>query len=127
MPTSQGGERHEGRKNYVFVDEHNRHKRLKVMRACNGCRKRKIKCDSATTNIWPCSACTRLKLVCIPPSIDQEGEPSGHEQILDFSQPGPMLNANSNAITSAGSSQSIPITSTQPSFHAREYYPAEPS
>ncbi|KAK5806977.1 hypothetical protein VI817_001235 [Penicillium citrinum] len=59
---------------YVFVDEHNRHKRLKVMRACNGCRKRKIKCDAATTNTWPCSACTRLKLVCVPPTIGQDGE-----------------------------------------------------
>ncbi|KAJ5392348.1 hypothetical protein N7509_007838 [Penicillium cosmopolitanum] len=64
----------EGQKNYVFVDEHNRHKRLKVMRACNGCRKRKIKCDAATTNTWPCSACTRLKLVCVPPTIGQDGE-----------------------------------------------------
>ncbi|KAJ5716781.1 hypothetical protein N7488_002427 [Penicillium malachiteum] len=64
----------DGQKNYVFVDEHNRHKRLKVMRACNGCRKRKIKCDAATTNSWPCSACTRLKLVCVPPTIGQEGE-----------------------------------------------------
>lgn len=77
---------------YVFVDEHNRHKRLKgkpvlitiphsflsadylVMRACNGCRKRKIKCDAATTNTWPCSACTRLKLVCVPPAIGQDGD-----------------------------------------------------
>src|SRR5882672_4521759 len=80
---------------YVFVDEHNRHKRLKgvlsllklqitrssrnivnqciVMRACNGCRKRKIKCDAATTNTWPCSACLRLKLVCVPPAIGQDG------------------------------------------------------
>ncbi|KAJ5166536.1 uncharacterized protein N7482_005317 [Penicillium canariense] len=64
----------EGQKNYVFVDEHNRHKRLKVMRACNGCRKRKIKCDAATTNTWPCSACTRLKLVCVPPTIGQDGD-----------------------------------------------------
>lgn len=51
------------------------------MRACNGCRKRKIKCDAATTNTWPCSACTRLKLVCVPPTIGQEGEfgPEGHD------------------------------------------------
>ena len=50
------------------------------MRACNGCRKRKIKCDAATTNTWPCSACTRLKLVCVPPTIGQEGEfdPDSH-------------------------------------------------
>ncbi|KAF2674193.1 hypothetical protein BT63DRAFT_408401 [Microthyrium microscopicum] len=61
-------------RNYVFVDEHNRHKRLKVMRACEGCRRRKIKCDSATTNTWPCAACTRLKLQCVPPSVSYEKE-----------------------------------------------------
>lgn len=63
-----------GPKNYVFVDEHNRHKRLKVMRACEGCRRRKIKCDSATTNTWPCAACVRLKLHCVPPAGGVEGE-----------------------------------------------------
>src|SRR5271155_1671396 len=63
-----------GQKNYVFVDEHNRHKRLKVMRACEGCRRRKIKCDSATTNTWPCTACQRLKLQCVPPVTGNEGE-----------------------------------------------------
>ncbi|KAI9802183.1 MAG: hypothetical protein M1825_002903 [Sarcosagium campestre] len=68
----------ESQRNYVFVDEHNRHKRLKVMRACEGCRRRKIKCDAATTNTWPCSACVRLKLHCVPPTINYEG---------DFAQP----------------------------------------
>ncbi|OJJ46323.1 hypothetical protein ASPZODRAFT_67523 [Penicilliopsis zonata CBS 506.65] len=68
------GPAREGQKNYVFVDEQNRHKRLKVMRACNGCRKRKIKCDAATTNTWPCSACVRLKLICVPPAIGQDGD-----------------------------------------------------
>lgn len=54
---------------------------LSVMRACNGCRKRKIKCDAATSNIWPCSACTRLKLVCVPPTIVQDGGfPSNGQQ-----------------------------------------------
>ncbi|KAN0086780.1 hypothetical protein V8E54_000468 [Elaphomyces granulatus] len=78
--TTPIGPPREGHKNYVFVDEHNRHKRLKVMRACNGCRKRKIKCDAATTNTWPCSACTRLKLVCVPPAIGQDSDflPTGH-------------------------------------------------
>lgn len=58
-----------------------------VMRACNGCRKRKIKCDAATTNTWPCSACTRLKLVCVPPTIGQDGDfPS--EQGLDATSMG---------------------------------------
>ncbi|KAF1992136.1 hypothetical protein K402DRAFT_322048 [Aulographum hederae CBS 113979] len=62
----------ETQRNYVFVDEHNRHKRLKVMRACEGCRRRKIKCDAATTNTWPCAACTRLKLHCVPPTVSYE-------------------------------------------------------
>lgn len=44
------------------------------MRACEGCRRRKIKCDAATTNTWPCSACTRLKLHCVPPTVNQERE-----------------------------------------------------
>ncbi|KAK7962205.1 lipase regulator 1 [Apiospora aurea] len=65
----------ETQKNYVFVDEHNRHKRLKVMRACEGCRRRKIKCDAATTNTWPCSACIRLKLHCVRPNGQYEGGP----------------------------------------------------
>ncbi|KAK3714645.1 hypothetical protein LTR37_007625 [Vermiconidia calcicola] len=62
-----------GQKTYVFVDEYNRHKRLKVMRACDGCRKRKIRCDGALQNgPWPCGACTRLKLKCVPPTLDQD-------------------------------------------------------
>ena len=67
----------QGPKNYVFVDEHNRHKRLKVMRACEGCRRRKIKCDAATTNSWPCAACKRLKLTCVPPVGGLDGELGG--------------------------------------------------
>ncbi|KAI9720024.1 MAG: hypothetical protein M1812_003150 [Candelaria pacifica] len=70
----------ENQKNYVFVDEHNRHKRLKVMRACEGCRRRKIKCDAATTNTWPCSACIRLKLQCNPPTVNYDQE-FGHDGI----------------------------------------------
>lgn len=38
------------------------------MRACEGCRRRKIKCDAATSNNWPCSACLRLKLTCVRPN-----------------------------------------------------------
>ncbi|EEH06568.1 conserved hypothetical protein [Histoplasma capsulatum G186AR] len=63
----------------------------KIMRACNGCRKRKIKCDAATTNTWPCSACTRLKLVCIPPTIGHDGDFSSHGQISEPSQQPPPM------------------------------------
>ncbi|KAK6533042.1 hypothetical protein TWF281_007204 [Arthrobotrys megalospora] len=73
-------------KNYVFVDEHNRHKRLKVMRACEGCRRRKIKCDAATTNTWPCSACKRLKLTCVPPTM--QFDKGFQTQTIDFGDDG---------------------------------------
>ncbi|CAO2656691.1 Nn.00g054940.m01.CDS01 [Neocucurbitaria sp. VM-36] len=69
----------ENQRNYVFVDEHNRHKRLKVMRACEGCRRRKIKCDAATTNAWPCAACIRLKLNCVPPTVSYDKDFNGSQ------------------------------------------------
>ena len=61
------------------------------MRACEGCRKRKIKCDAATTNSWPCAACVRLKLNCVPPTVHynhgahagMQATP-GFERVLDF-------------------------------------------
>lgn len=65
------------------------------MRACEGCRKRKIKCDAATTNTWPCSACIRLKLHCVRPNgyegsestsmYDTVLEPSGQFQQMSMS------------------------------------------
>lgn len=60
------------------------------MRACEGCRRRKIKCDAATTNSWPCASCIRLKLQCVPPSLNYDqvhgggGSFSGLEGVLDF-------------------------------------------
>ncbi|KAK0729018.1 hypothetical protein B0T21DRAFT_349950 [Apiosordaria backusii] len=52
----------------------------KMMRACEGCRRRKIKCDAATTNTWPCSACIRLKLHCVRPNgFDGSSEPQVYE------------------------------------------------
>ena len=60
------------------------------MRACEGCRRRKIKCDAATTNAWPCAACVRLKLHCVPPTVNYNrthvtgGHISGLERVLDF-------------------------------------------
>ncbi|KAK5992484.1 hypothetical protein PT974_05891 [Cladobotryum mycophilum] len=77
----------ETQKNYVFVDEHNRHKRLKVMRACEGCRRRKIKCDAATTNTWPCSACIRLKLHCVRPNgYDGSADSTTYESLVSTNQ-----------------------------------------
>lgn len=61
-----------------------------VMRACEGCRKRKIKCDAATTNQWPCASCVRLKQNCVPPTLNYDrvhgggGHASGLERVLDF-------------------------------------------
>ncbi|KAH7087183.1 hypothetical protein FB567DRAFT_443471 [Paraphoma chrysanthemicola] len=83
----------ENQRNYVFVDEHNRHKRLKVMRACEGCRRRKIKCDAATTNAWPCAACIRLKLNCVPPTVSYDKDFNGSQTFelepkpLDYASP----------------------------------------
>ena len=63
-----------------------------VVRACDGCRRRKIKCDSATTNQWPCAACNRLKLQCIPPAVNYErngvdqNAKFGMQGVLDFDQ-----------------------------------------
>ncbi len=75
MDQSPAGSAAAAHKTYVFVDEYNRHKRLKVMRACDGCRKRKIRCDGALQNgPWPCGACLRLKLKCIPPTLDNDDE-----------------------------------------------------
>lgn len=50
------------------------------MRACEGCRRRKIKCDAATTNTWPCSACIRLKLHCVPPTVNYDRDFAGNQQ-----------------------------------------------
>lgn len=57
------------------------------MRACEGCRRRKIKCDAATTNSWPCSACVRLKLHCVRPNgFDSAGEPTTYEAFISPDQ-----------------------------------------
>lgn len=61
------------------------------MRACEGCRRRKIRCDAATSNTWPCSACIRLKLRCIPPTVNYDQDFSGSnssfggDRVADFS------------------------------------------
>ena len=73
------------------TEEHNRHKtRAQRLRPCEGCRTRKIICDSMTTNLWPCAACVRLKLHCVPPTVNYnrvqgaESNAPALERILDF-------------------------------------------
>lgn len=60
------------------------------MRACEGCRRRKIRCDAATSNQWPCASCVRLKQSCVPPTVNYDrvqgggGHALGLERVLDF-------------------------------------------
>lgn len=75
------------------------------MRACEGCRRRKIKCDAATTNAWPCAACIRLKLNCVPPTVNYDKDFNGSQTFeLD--------------------SKSLEYASDDPSPH--EYQPHQP-
>ena len=57
------------------------------MRACEGCRRRKIKCDAASTNTWSCSSCTRLMLHCIPPTGGNERDHTGTGSAADSEEP----------------------------------------
>lgn len=54
------------------------------MRACEGCRRRKIKCDAATTNSWPCAACIRLKLNCVPPTVSYDKDYNANTQTFEL-------------------------------------------
>lgn len=54
------------------------------MRACEGCRRRKIKCDAATTNAWPCAACIRLKLNCVPPTVSYDKDYNANTQTFEL-------------------------------------------
>ena len=62
------------------------------MRACEGCRRRKIKCDAVTTDQWPCTSCVRLRSTCSPPTVSNDrihaagGQLQGLERVLDFDQ-----------------------------------------
>jgi len=57
-----------------------------VMRACEGCRRRKIKCDAATTNAWPCAACIRLKLNCVPPTVSYDKDWNATTQTFELEE-----------------------------------------
>lgn len=135
------------------------------MRACEGCRRRKIKCDAATTNSWPCAACVRLKLQCVPPTVNyarstaSDTSTSGLERVLDFDSsdasgdegymPQPPMTSYSmgsqmDGFNSASaytqlhqrpslqhmrhrSATSVPMSSTDSSFHASTYARPIPS
>jgi hypothetical protein len=56
------------------------------MRACEGCRRRKIKCDAATTNAWPCAACIRLKLNCVPPTVSYDKDWNAATQTFELEE-----------------------------------------
>jgi len=92
-----------------------------VMRACEGCRRRKIKCDAATTNTWPCSACIRLKLHCVPPTINYDRDYSSGGQFLDAEQDGhydaPLENQNENFHQHTMSQPDLSIITTADHIH----------
>ncbi|KAL8417818.1 hypothetical protein RB594_001446 [Gaeumannomyces avenae] len=115
----------ETQKNYVFVDEHNRHKRLKVMRACEGCRRRKIKCDAATTNTWPCSACIRLKLHCVRPNgLDGTSADGQAYELLDsdYDNASAQSGATLTHVPADSQPQQQLFTSVAPATSASEAY-----
>ena len=93
------------------------------MRACEGCRRRKIKCDAASTNTWPCSACTRLKLHCIPPTGGNDQEYAGSasltdsEELVEYSIPqGHGMNAMHSQPRSSHQYTVLPTISTTESI-----------
>lgn len=91
------------------------------MRACEGCRRRKIKCDAATTNTWPCSACTRLKLQCVPPTINYGGDYSSGGQFMEAEQEArydaPPGNQNDSFHQHTMSQPDLSIITTQNHIH----------
>ncbi|BFZ55941.1 hypothetical protein PYCC9005_002982 [Savitreella phatthalungensis] len=61
----------QGALQYVFVDESERNsKRIKISRACDSCKKRKVRCDVIHMAPGePCTSCRRLRVECILPQI----------------------------------------------------------
>lgn len=95
------------------------------MRACSGCRKRKIKCDSATTNIWPCSACTRLKLVCVPPAIGQDGDFNTYDQAEEVAQPVSAVNSIQSPVADVAHQTNHHLQQQPLPYFASSSYPLE--
>lgn len=97
---------------------------IPVMRACEGCRRRKIKCDAATTNTWPCSACTRLKLGCVPPTVNYDRDFQQNTQTFE-AEPG---SYNNGGNTGDGYHQQMPAQQqmTEPSKVVPPIYTQQP-
>lgn len=92
------------------------------MRACEGCRRRKIKCDAATTNTWPCSACVRLKLHCV--------RPNGFDSSSDPPDYAPVRSPYETSHAPGSFRQQLPLQEQQPFTHGSKpgpIYPSQPS
>ena len=114
------------------------------MRACEGCRRRKIKCDAATTNTWPCSACIRLKLHCVKPNgfdgasdsttfdtsiatNDPYGQP-GMQGMVGYQDPkmNQMVYPHQQYPDAAAGYPGIPYDSSQAQAHGMNYASVQP-
>ena len=62
---------------YVMADNIPPRKRSKVSRACDECRRKKIKCDAQLDNgDMPCSSCSRSNIKCLFSRVPQKRGPS---------------------------------------------------
>lgn len=94
------------------------------MRACEACRKRKIKCDAVTTNSWPCSKCQRSNLECVPPASDGSAASDG-----DFFTDSVSEDVKSSSLSAAEgmSSSYVWAASQQPSSSSQRLPEPSPS
>jgi hypothetical protein len=95
------------------------------MRACEGCRRRKIKCDAATTNTWPCSACVRLKLHCVPPMVQYDRDFAPSQVVMEQETNGDFENSSASGeedLMQHASGHIVRKTSrtTVPGYHSRD-------
>lgn len=88
------------------------------MRACEGCRRRKIKCDAATTNTWPCSACIRLKLHCVRPNgFDGTTDSTTYDPSMGQDDPYQQVSLQQQVLQTTPKQPAPAMYATQPSYH----------
>jgi len=97
---------------------------LLVMRACEGCRRRKIKCDAATTNSWPCAACIRLKLNCVPPTVSYDKDYNPGSQTFELEKP---QEYQAPSLGSQDEYQRPPVLSHMPQMGPQLHTPVTPT